>query len=858
MQELLALLDDLNLDLDAQEVADLLWLAHQQPHMVTIPVVEEARVLPIIAIADPGIDTAGGLRSIPNRPSRSATVTLPPVNPTTIANKTGSSLSFKAPTAPALRNTLEISRALRPLMRKVPSRTKQILDEEATAIAIAENVDRPWQPVLQAAPERWLDLALVVEDTRSTIIWQELIVEVQQLLERQGAFRTMRIWTLKVDMNGQLELFPRREDSSVAQKSRSLDTLMDATGRQLILFLSDCVSPIWRNGKIHQCLQAWATTSPVAIMQFFPERLWSRTALGLGDLVMLQAFAPGMLSSRLQVNDRSGWPLKSLPTTLVLPIITLEADVLGQWAKVMNGGGSNQTVGISFDLDFIATQSKVIPINKQRSLREPAELVQRFRVTASPLARRLAELMSLVPVSLPVVHLIQETLLPASRQVHVAEIFMSGLLEPQVVPEAKINAAIRYQFVAGVRELLQETVRKTEVLRVLDKVADYIADRAGLSMRGFAALLTLPSVRGGSVDAEVLAFAELSLEVLRRMGGEYAAWAEEVVASTAAAAIAASVSDAAIDWETVEFEAVTVEIVDEPNIGLEPFDFEIATLVQKKTRLLQRKTKWDIETKSGQAWQFMESLGKGIDLAMVNIPAGGFFMGAPKGELESRENEKPQHLVKVPEFYFGKYPVTQAQWKSIANLTPINKELNPDISRFKGDTLPVDSLDWNDAMEFCQRLSKLTGQAYRLPSEAEWEYACRAGTITPFHFGETISTEVANYDGDYVYGKGVKGVARNKTTPVGSFKVANAFGLYDMHGNVWEWCQDTWHSNYDGAPTDGSAWVDDNNNSHLLRGGSWNSSPQNCRSACRYFNVNPDYHDLDVGFRVVCEAARTP
>jgi formylglycine-generating enzyme required for sulfatase activity len=855
MQELLALLDDLNLDLDAQEVADLLWLAHQQPHMVTIPVVEEARVLPIIAIADPGIDTAGGLRSIPNRPSRSATVTLPPVNPTTIANKTGSSLSFKAPTAPALRNTLEISRALRPLMRKVPSRTKQILDEEATAIAIAENVDRPWQPVLQAAPERWLDLALVVEDTRSTIIWQELIVEVQQLLERQGAFRTMRIWTLKVDMNGQLELFPRREDSSVAQKSRSLDTLMDATGRQLILFLSDCVSPIWRNGKIHQCLQAWATTSPVAIMQFFPERLWSRTALGLGDLVMLQAFAPGMLSSRLQVNDRSGWPLKSLPTTLVLPIITLEADVLGQWAKVMNGGGSNQTVGISFDLDFIATQSKVIPINKQRSLREPAELVQRFRVTASPLARRLAELMSLVPVSLPVVHLIQETLLPASRQVHVAEIFMSGLLEPQVVPEAKINAAIRYQFVAGVRELLQETVRKTEVLRVLDKVADYIADRAGLSMRGFAALLTLPSVRGGSVDAEVLAFAELSLEVLRRMGGEYAAWAEEVVASTAAAAIAASVSDAAIDWETVEFEAVTVEIVDEPNIGLEPFDFEIATLVQKKTRLLQRKTKWDIETKSGQAWQFMESLGKGIDLAMVNIPAGGFFMGAPKGELESRENEKPQHLVKVPEFYFGKYPVTQAQWKSIANLTPINKELNPDISRFKGDTLPVDSLDWNDAMEFCQRLSKLTGQAYRLPSEAEWEYACRAGTITPFHFGETISTEVANYDGDYVYGKGVKGVARNKTTPVGSFKVANAFGLYDMHGNVWEWCQDTWHSNYDGAPTDGSAWVDDNNNSHLLRGGSWIDFPQGCRSAYRYHYYSRS--DI-VGFRVVCEAARTP
>jgi formylglycine-generating enzyme required for sulfatase activity len=163
---------------------------------------------------------------------------------------------------------------------------------------------------------------------------------------------------------------------------------------------------------------------------------------------------------------------------------------------------------------------------------------------------------------------------------------------------------------------------------------------------------------------------------------------------------------------------------------------------------------------------------------------------------------------------------------------------------------------WNDAIEFCQRLSKLTGQVYRLPSEAEWEYACRAGTTTPFHFGETISTDLANYNGDYVYGEGVKGINQGKTTLVGSFKMANAFGLYDMHGNVWEWCQDTWHGNYVGAPTDGSAWTDENdNNYHLLRGGSWILIPQICRSAYR---VHINYRDGNVGFRVVCEAARTP
>jgi formylglycine-generating enzyme required for sulfatase activity len=159
---------------------------------------------------------------------------------------------------------------------------------------------------------------------------------------------------------------------------------------------------------------------------------------------------------------------------------------------------------------------------------------------------------------------------------------------------------------------------------------------------------------------------------------------------------------------------------------------------------------------------------------------------------------------------------------------------------------------------FCEKLSQITGKTYRLPSEAEWEYACRAGTTTPFYFGETISTELANYNGYYTYGGGAKGEYRGKTTEVGSFGVANNFGLYDMHGNVWEWCQDSWHSNYEGAPTDGNAWLDnEDNNWKLLRGGSWGSYPKNCRSAFRnHYNLDND-NDV-IGFRVVCSgAART-
>jgi formylglycine-generating enzyme required for sulfatase activity len=154
-------------------------------------------------------------------------------------------------------------------------------------------------------------------------------------------------------------------------------------------------------------------------------------------------------------------------------------------------------------------------------------------------------------------------------------------------------------------------------------------------------------------------------------------------------------------------------------------------------------------------------------------------------------------------------------------------------------------------MEFCDRLSKKLGQPYTLPSEAQWEYACRAGTTTPFHFGETITTDLANYDGTGTFASGPKGVFRQETTDVGLFP-ANRWGLYDMHGNVFEWCLDHFHDSYNGAPADGSAWVTGGNSSYrMLRGGSWNLAPRLCRCAYRTY-VNPDYRfNLFGGFRVV-------
>ncbi|MBD2457683.1 SUMF1/EgtB/PvdO family nonheme iron enzyme [Nostoc sp. FACHB-87] len=251
------------------------------------------------------------------------------------------------------------------------------------------------------------------------------------------------------------------------------------------------------------------------------------------------------------------------------------------------------------------------------------------------------------------------------------------------------------------------------------------------------------------------------------------------------------------------------------------------------------------------AQYYLEKLGNGITLEMVLIPGGSFMMGSPEDELERTDNESPQHLVNIQQFCIGKYQVTQEQWRAVAGLPQINKELDVDPSYFRGDKRPVEQVSWYDAVEFCDRLAAHTKRNYRLPSEAEWEYACRAGKTTPFHFGETITPELANYNAEYTYGAGVKGIYRGQTTDVGSFGVANAFGLYDMHGNVWEWCLDTWHSNYDGAPKNGSWWIDDNNESRLQRGGSWTTTPENCRSAYRT-KFDPNVRNRIFGFRIVC------
>jgi formylglycine-generating enzyme required for sulfatase activity len=269
--------------------------------------------------------------------------------------------------------------------------------------------------------------------------------------------------------------------------------------------------------------------------------------------------------------------------------------------------------------------------------------------------------------------------------------------------------------------------------------------------------------------------------------------------------------------------------------------------------LRQEGGRWSMERRSLQVEGYREDLGEGVALTMVKIPAGNFLMGSPGDEPERSDDEGPQHEVTLGAFFMAQTPITQAQWRAVAAWQKVERDLDSDPSYFKGANRPVEQVSWFDALEFCSRLNQRTGQRYGLPSEAQWEYACRAGSTTQFHFGATLTPDLANYDGNYVCGNGPKGTYREQTTEVASFP-ANGWGLQDMHGNVYEWCEDHWHDSYHFAPGDDQPWLIPaaaDGQQRLLRGGSWYSAPRSCRSAYRRRSL-PGNADGLVGFRVVC------
>ena len=367
------------------------------------------------------------------------------------------------------------------------------------------------------------------------------------------------------------------------------------------------------------------------------------------------------------------------------------------------------------------------------------------------------------------------------------------------------------------RDYLQDNEIDYELSRVLDKLVE------GATKRRFQSVSEVLAVLGGNTNPN-----SPSISISKSVG-----YRANHISSTKRNPVQTAKSRSLKPKKRVQ------------KLDLKIFEYDYKTVSNDACLIVGKKSSLPTRSHHGKAKYITLELAENITLDLIGIPGGKFLMGSPETELEREKEESPQHQVSVRPFLLGKYPVTQAQWHAVMNANP-SKFADANISKSKK---PVERVSWADCNSFCERLSQIVGREFRLPTEAEWEYACRGKTNTPFHFGTTIDTTLANYNGEDVYGSGFEGENRRETTDVDIFS-PNIFGLYDLHGNVAEWCADNWHDSYYDAPCNGSAWTTSNpQDMRVLRGGSWLHLPGSCRSAQR-IKSDPKNKSDAFGFRI--------
>jgi formylglycine-generating enzyme required for sulfatase activity len=771
------------------------------------------------------------------------------------------------PDAPAISQALLLARALRPLARQISVGLPIILDEAETVDQIAET--GIWQPVLKSEKELWLDVALIFDTSASMCLWQRLGKDVHRLLAHYREFRDVRIWLLQ-HKDGKVDLTSR---NGVVCKPKDL---LVGDRRRLVVIVSDCVSSAWHNGNMRELIATWSGKLPTVVFHVFPERLWARTALARSITVEFQGRQPGVANHKLKPLARSVWDRERLQTSLsnsnvCLPVVSLDYDSLSSWAMVVVGDRRYRVLGIVWDA-LPVTQAAIQP--SVRSTASLKERIDSFLLTASPISLELATRLTSAPViTLPIVRIIKKSMGHSVSAVHIAEVFMSGLLKVSglQVPTFENAERVLYELADDeVRDRLRVGSRVGDAIDVFGQVSEYIAEGLGKSVYEFWALLRTPAMETSSEETEFLkAFATITAKILRGLGKEFEALASTFTPPSIEVTNALEERDdfllEDLEYEvaklisfpplqTCEYESVTINGI------LDRFDFETAIMVQDRLRLY-----------SSVAWGYTETLRGEIEeeitLDMMMIPGGSFIMGGPEYDSDYRPRENPRHEVILQPFYIGRYLITQSQWRVVASYPSIDREIALNPSRFAGDNLPVEWISWDEAQEFCKRLSAQTGRHYCLPSESQWEYACRSGSETAFFYGGDDSPNLFNCRSRCTTIDGETCLPSSGISEVGLFP-GNAWGLHDMHGNVWEWCEDDWHRNYNGAPRDGSPWVEeDRDEIQVIRGGSWTQEAERCRSYSRgYYKLSDHLLSLTrndsqgprmssgtlIGFRVCC------
>jgi len=508
IEKFIAFLHKLELEPTPEEVADILWYAAQK-----LPIASAANLPPKRELAAPSSSespTVAPSESIQKPPvqqfiegQRRAKKELK-LYP---AAKDNQGIPFRSPSGSALPGALKLVRALRPLMRRVASLHQVRLDEAATAHQIAQT--DIWMPVLQPVSIPWLDVAVVVEDSPSMCLWQQTVQELCQLLERQGAFRDVRLWHLDTAD----EMVLTTGTSSVKHSYREL---INPAASRVILVVTDCISSVWHNGKMNHWLTVWGHEHAVALVQMLPQQLWFQTQVRAAHLLHVTAPYSGAANKRL--NEVSlPWARNKIPSGgMATPILTLEPDFMAVWVQFIASPTANKKMpALVFKESVTKTGASKAKLSaKQRFIA--------FKANASPTALQLACLLAATPLTLPIMRLVQKTMLPESQQIHLAEFFLSGLLR-RVDTDFSASDAITYDFLVDgfdIRGKLLDMGLVPDAIRVQQIVSEYVAIHYG-QPNDFQAKLENPELLadGGSGNEF---FARVSVEVLRRLGGRYA------------------------------------------------------------------------------------------------------------------------------------------------------------------------------------------------------------------------------------------------------------------------------------------------------------------------------------------------
>jgi hypothetical protein len=438
-------------------------------------------------------------------------------------------IPFRAPAAAALAGKLDLGRVLRILKRQVPSRTGVVLDEDATAHQIAEV--GIWTPVVHPAPARWLDVALVVDDSASMWMWQQVITEFRLLLEHHGAFRDVRTWAMTTDAgDSNVHIYPGSGPAARQGREHSLGELCNPGGQRIILVISDCIAPVWQDGTMTSVLSLWGRSNLVSIVQMLPRSFWKRSALGFAPTVWVRTRTPCASNSALNAELVRAGLRDQQPKGVVVPVISLERASVAAWSLFVTGISDVPVLGVRLRDSSETHELRMHQIGSDTSIAQTAQQrIAHFRTIASSPARELAELLAAAPLSLPVMHLIRQTMVPEAGHEHLAEVILGGLIH-KIVPDSVMPAydSVQYEFIERVRDELLATLQAPTAIEVLTTVSTFVNQHVGQPL-DFAAMLADPGIIGQFRASDTgRVFAMLTATVLRGMGGRYAEVARKI------------------------------------------------------------------------------------------------------------------------------------------------------------------------------------------------------------------------------------------------------------------------------------------------------------------------------------------